>query len=239
MSGRSRRAFLVGSAAAVACLPMLAGCASDPAPTDVASAIRAGEFEDALRAAHALQAQGRDTPELRLVIGAMKFGLNQLAEAQRWFASAEGAGTYLLSDVTMDGDDALLRTEIAQADWLRLTALRLGESLANLQAVDPVERVLAGAWDSERYLREKVAWSRRMFDASIVTTSGDRDAMLDDLADGEEPTFRCTGYFLVGEMALARNDRDLARKHLTLATAQELPLLEFYLARAELAQLSA
>jgi hypothetical protein len=218
---------------------MLTGCASDPAPADVAEAIRDGEFEDALRAAHALQAQGRDTPELRLVIGAMKFGQGRFAEARRWFASAEDAGTYLISDATMDGDDALIRTEIAQGDWLRLTALRLGESLAGLQAVDPVERVLAGNWEPARYVKEKVAWSRRMFDASIITTSGDRDATLDDLAGGEQPTFRCTGYFLVGEMALARNERDLARKHLTLATAQELPLLEFYLARAELAQLAA
>src|ERR1051325_11460148 len=217
MSERSRRAFLVGSAAAFACLPMLSGCASDPAPTDVAEAIRDGDFNEALRAAHALQAQGGDTPELRLVIGAMKFGLDQFAEARRWFASAEGAGTYLISDATMDGDDALIRTEIAQGDWLRLTALRSGESIANLQAVDPVERVLGGTWDPERYIQEKVAWSRRMLAASIlsITTPTGRDRMLDDFASGEKPTFRCTGYFLAGEMALARNDRDLARKHLT------------------------
>jgi hypothetical protein len=232
-----RREFCLATGALFA-LP-LAGCASDPAPADIAAAIRDGDFDESLRAAHALQAEGRDTPELRLVIGAMKFGLNRFEEARRWFASADGAGTYLLSDVTMDGDDSLLRTEIAQGDWLRLTALRTGESIAKLQAIDPVERVLSSAWDPERYIREKAAWSRRMFDASIVTSSGGRDAMLDDLASGEEPTFRCTGYFLVGEMALARNDRELARKHLTLAAAQELPLLEFYLARAELAQLSA
>jgi hypothetical protein len=218
---------------------MLSGCASDPQATDVAQAIRAGEFEDALRAAHALQAEGHDTPELRLVIGAMKFGLNRFAEARRWFASADGAGTYLVSDITMDDDGALLRTEIAQGDWLHLSALRSGESLATLQPVDPVERVLDGAWDPERYVREKTAWARRMFDASIlnVTTSSGRAAMVDDLANGEEPTFRCTGYFLAGEMALARDDRGLARKHLTLATAEELPLLEFYLAQAELAGL--
>jgi len=232
-----RRDFCLATGALFA-LP-LAGCASDPAPADIAAAIRKCDFEEALSGAHALQAQGRDTPELRLVIGAMKFGLTRFEEARRWFASAEGAGTYLLSDVTMDGDDALLRTEIAQGDWLRLTALRSGESIANLQAVDPVERVLSSAWNPERYIREKAAWSRRMFDASVVTTSGNRDAMLDERANGEEATFRCTGYFLVGEMALARNDRDLARTHLTQAAAQELPLLEFYLAQAELVRLSA
>ncbi|HEY1383435.1 MAG TPA: hypothetical protein VGF43_07455 [Dongiaceae bacterium] len=234
-----RREFCLATATLLA-LP-LAGCASDPAPADIAEAIRDGDFEDALTAAHALQAQGRDTPELRLVIGAMKFGLNRFDEARRWFASAEGAGTYLISDPTMDGDDALIRTEIAQGDWLRLTALRSGESIANLQAVDPVERVLSNAWDPARYIREKAAWSRRMFDASIlsVTTSAGRDRTLDDLASGEAPIFRCTGYFLAGEMALARNERNLARKHLTTATGQELPLLEFYLAQAELARLSA
>jgi len=219
---------------------MLSRCASDPEPADIAQAIRDGDFDDALAAAHALQAQGADTPELRLVIGAMQFGLNRFVDARRWFAAADGAGTYLISDATMDGDDALIRTEIAQGDWLYLTALRSGESLASLQAVDPVERVLGGAWDPERYIRERVAWSRRMFDASIlsIAASAGREAMLDDLANDQAPTFRCTGYFLAGEMALARNDRARASKHLTLATAQELPLLEFYLARAALAGLT-
>jgi hypothetical protein len=218
---------------------MLAGCASDPEPADIAAAIRAGEFDEALIAAHALQAQGRDTPELRLVIGAMQFGLNRFADARRWFAAADGAGTYLISDVTMDGDDALIRTEIAQGDWLHLTALRSGESLAKLQAVDPVERVLSGAWPPERYVREKVAWARQLFDISILNFASfpNRDAMLDHLAGGEAAKFRCTGYFLAGEMALARNDQKLAREQLTIATQEELPLLEFYLAQAELGQL--
>src|SRR5262245_22339081 len=126
MSEGSRRSFLIGSTAALACLPMLSGCASNPEPTDVAAAIREGEFEDALAAAQALQAHGGDTPELRLVIGAMQFGLHRFADARGAFAAAEGAGTYLISDATMDGDEALIRTEIAQPDWLRLTALRLG-----------------------------------------------------------------------------------------------------------------
>jgi hypothetical protein len=106
---------------------------------------------------------------------------------------------------------------------------------------DPVERVLGGAWDPERYVREKAAWARRMLDASMlsVTTSSGRDAMLEELGDGQEPTFRCTGYFLAGEMALARRDRAAAQKHLAIAAMRELPLLEFYLARAELAQLTA
>lgn len=219
----------------------LAGCAGDPEPADLAQAIREGDFTAALAAARTLQAQRRDTPELRLVIGAMQFGLHRFGEARSAFASADGAGTYLLSDASVDTDDALLRTEIAQGDWLHLSALRSGDSIAGLPMADPVERVLGGAWDPERYIREKAAWARQMFDASMlsVTTSSGRDAMLADLGDGQAPTFRCTGYFLAGEMALARQDRAAAQKHLAVAAKRELPLLEFYLARAELAQLTA
>jgi hypothetical protein len=218
---------------------MLSRCASDPEPADIAQAIRDGDFDGALAAAQALQAEGGDTPELRLVIGAIHFARADFEKARRSFASAGSAGTYLMADADPDRDEPLLRTDIAQTQWLHLGALRSGDPLPQDAGSDPLDRILAGTWSPERYVDASAAMARQLADAAVLTlaSSPGRDAMLDRLASVQAADYRCTGYFVAGEAALVGGNVPDARRLLRLATGQEVPLLEFYVARAELARL--
>jgi len=220
--------------------PALAGCAARPSASSLDEAIRHGRFDRALSIATALRKRNGDTAELRLLTGASFFAREDFAEARRAFASTEIAGTHLLPEFDDQPKDLLLRTDVGQEHWLALSTLRLERSLSQTLMIDTLGRVMIGTSPPERYVEERIRDARRVADATIlgIASSPGRDAMLDRRASACAAEYRCTGYFVAAEAALARDDRSEAREMLDRATQRDVPLLEFHVAQAELQRLT-
>ena len=217
----------------------LAGCATKPSDSSLEQAIRENRFDEALSIVTALRSSSADTAELRLLTGASLFVAQDFSEARRAFLSVDAVGTYLFPERDGRAEDTPLRTDVRPDHWVALSTLRLEKSLTETVTIDPLSRVMTGSWPPERYVEERVSAARRAADATIlsIASSPGREAMLDDIASARTEEYRCTGYFVAAESALARGDRSGAQQMLGIATRRGLPLLELHVAQAELNRL--
>lgn len=233
----SRRRLLRVCTLPLVYAPLLSACGSDPRDEDVAQLIRDGDFDAARTKAEALMQRGAAGEQIPLLAGALALQAGDFTRARELFAAKPGPGA--------DTSQAFFASGLEQSHWLRLAALRsgidVGPRLTDAVPLDPLGAALAGRISAQAFLRAKIEEARRIADATILSIrqSPGRDDLLDRLAGEGEARFRCTGNFVAAERSLASGDEVSARAFLTAALqGRTVDLLEFHIARAELARLS-
>jgi hypothetical protein len=229
-----RRALLRACALPLLCTPVLSACSMDPRQEDVARLIRDGDFSAARSTAEKLIARGDDDGQIFLLAGALALQAGDFARARELFAA----------DPADDASRASFASGLAQVHWRRLASMRAGvyaDADSSMLALDPAAELVAGKLSPDAFVSVKVEEARRVADATILSVqqSTGRDAMLDHRAREDEPLYRCTGNFVAAERSLSSGDSVSARRFLTAALERKAEnLLEFHVAKAELARLS-
>jgi hypothetical protein len=230
-----RRALLQLGALPLLSAPWLAACGTDPRPEDVAHLIRDGDFDAARKTAEELIARGEVDGQMPLLAGALALQAGDFIRAGELFRLEAPTATAQSS----------FASGMARTYWLQLAALRAGGDItlesAALLGLEPVGGAISGKLSPDAFVETKIAEARRIADVTILSIqhSTGRTAMLDHVAREDEQLYRCTGNFIAGERALATDDRDGARQFLTAAIDAQAPdLLEFHIAKAELAKLT-
>jgi hypothetical protein len=229
-----RRALLRAWSLPLLCAPLISACSTDPRREDVARLIRDGDFSAARNIAEKLVARGDVDGQMPLLAGALALQAGDFTRADELFAA----------DPADDASQAPFASGLAQVHWRRLASMRSrADAVAGSGTLvsDPVADLVAGRLSPEAFVRVKVEEARRLADAMILSVqqSTGRDALLDQRAREDEPLYRCTGNFVAGERSLAGGDPASANRFLSAALEPKAGnLLEFHIAKAELARLA-